>query len=116
MDRDKIKILAADIINGKTNATSISDPRIFLIIQTILMKMGYIDLVKQMGKIARQRLIDKGYMNCGEFGWKKPDEIPKMGMALKYGRWIVSDREKFLNYKFYEKQNTQQALNMATGG
>ncbi len=104
MDRDKIKQIVADYVNGQElpNLTS----RELYYVANILIKMGRIDLVKECAKIASKRLVNKGFMNCGEYGWNHRDEVPKMGISLKYGRWITSDVNKAKNYKFYEKKES----------
>ncbi len=98
MDRDKIKQITADYINGKP-LPNLSSKELYYI-QNILLKMGHVKLVVEIAGIAKQRLANKGFVNCGEFGWNKKEELPKMGIGLKYGRWIVQNVEMFKKYSF----------------
>lgn len=59
--RQYIRQLVADILNKKGNPDDIKNPRDFFYVETTLLKMGKIDLVKSMGEIAGKRNKNGGW-------------------------------------------------------
>ena len=99
--RQKIKQKTAEIINGKLDPKSLNPEELFTI-QHVLLKMGKIDLVKQFGEIAKQRLLLQGFKNYGVFGWNQ-ESWEEMGIIQKYGYWMINDLPKFNNYMIIKK-------------
>ena len=54
--------------------------------------------INQLSAVAKARLEKSGLQWCEGIGWCKERDIPYMGIALKDGRWSISDRMKFDNY------------------
>ena len=99
--RQKIKQKTAEIINGKLDPKSLNPEELFTI-QHVLLKMGKIDLVKQFGEIAKQRLLLQGFKNYGVFGWNQ-ESWEEIGIIQKYGYWMINDLPKFNNYMIIKK-------------
>ena len=99
MEAQDIRQLAADILNKKKTISEIPRGYIYFIIQKTFLNMGNLPLVKEMATLSGQRLAAKGYQKCGQFGWVLAKDIPNMGIGLKYGNWLVMDKDKFMRYK-----------------
>ena len=59
--RSYIRQLIADILNKKIVIDEIKNPRDFFFVQTTLMKMGKIDMVRSMGELAGKRNKNGGW-------------------------------------------------------
>ena len=55
-----IRTLCADILNGKRDYSNITSNRDFFYIQYVFLKMGKMDRVIEMGKIAHDKNIKNG--------------------------------------------------------
>lgn len=59
--RKYIRQLVADILNNKGNPEDIKNPRDFFYVESTLLRMGKLPLVKSMGEIAGKRNKNGGW-------------------------------------------------------
>jgi hypothetical protein len=97
-ERQEIKQLVVDFLNNKIKPSDIPRGRKRYYVMNILSKMKKFDHVDLLCEDIRECFKNDNLVECGWLGWLPVKDVPFMGIAQKYDKWVVTDPARFVNY------------------